>query len=279
MNSGIVFITGTFQTQPNHRLICPECPGILSSFTSPPWESYPFPHNCHLHRQPPRNKNPNVPVSIHPCNRINLGTFQRTEIRHLRGLRELHLRWLPRRARLPPGRRGDLRRLGRRLRQAGRLLRPPEGHGPRLPRVRLPPEPDGEADDLLVQLARVPDIRGDAAELHLDHRALQHVEELRRHPGLVGKRGEHHRLLREQPGRDRAERGTRPLERPGHGESLSDYVLRRNGASNRRGARTPLPTAVCRRSCQPPAYPPEIQSRARTYTQCNLHVSQLYHLL
>lgn len=35
-----------------------------------------------------------------------------------------------------------------------------------------------------------------AAQLLVDHPALQPVEKLRRHPGLVGLAGEHHRLLR-----------------------------------------------------------------------------------
>ena len=40
-----------------------------------------------------------------------------------------------------------------------RLLLPPHGHGQGLPRVRLPPEQDRQAHDLLLLLAGLPDLQ------------------------------------------------------------------------------------------------------------------------
>lgn len=56
-----------------------------------------------------------------------------------------------------------------------------------------------------------------SAKFLVNHRALQSLEELRRHPGFVGFVGGDYRLLRQQPGPDRAQCRTRPLERPGYG--------------------------------------------------------------
>lgn len=48
----------------------------------------------------------------------------------------------------------------RRLRKAGWVLRPPGGHGPRIPGIWSPAQPDWQADGLLLQLAGLPDLRG-----------------------------------------------------------------------------------------------------------------------
>lgn len=49
--------------------------------------------------------------------------------------------------------------MGRGLREAGRMLRPPRGHGPRVPGVRHRAEPHRQTDGVLLQLARLPDLR------------------------------------------------------------------------------------------------------------------------
>lgn len=163
-----------------------------------------------------------------------LDPLERPEVRHLPRLRQLHLRWVPGDRRLRTARRAAVRRLGSRLREARRLLLAATRHGHWLSGLRKAFEQHWAADDLLVQLAGLPNLRRHqrnysncasvrietcfdrrlfiTAELLIDHTALQFVAQLRRYSGFVGITREHHRLLRKQPGRDCAERWPRTLE-------------------------------------------------------------------
>lgn len=66
----------------------------------------------------------------------------------------------------------------------------------------------------LLSITYLSNISNFPAKLLIDHRALQPLAQLRRHPGLVGVRRVYHRLLRKPSGRDRAKRWSWPLERP-----------------------------------------------------------------
>lgn len=149
---------------------------------------------------------------------LSIDSCPRTQVRHLRRLRQLHVCRISGYIRLLGAGLPTVCRLGSGLREIGRLLFAAHGNGLWISGIRTHPERHRTADGVLVQLARLPNIRGHLAQLLVHHRTLQLVAQLRRHPRLVGLARDYHRLLRQQSGGDCPQCGTRSLERSRHAD-------------------------------------------------------------
>mmetsp|Transcript_32272 Transcript_32272/g.101313 ORF Transcript_32272/g.101313 Transcript_32272/m.101313 type:complete len:248 (+) Transcript_32272:286-1029(+) len=168
-----------------------------------------------------------------------LRALARAQARHVQRHGHRDVRRLPRRvqgrellaAGLHGCRRGDLRGVGDRLAQDGRL---PLGAHARRARPGVPlhgrgAQPDGPAGPLLVLVARLhPDGEGrGAGQLHRDCGAVQHVADVQRHPGLL-RVGERHRRLGGRPRRGQrhaGRAGARRVERPRHAARRKLWAL------------------------------------------------------
>lgn len=145
---------------------------------------------------------------------------RRPQVWNLRGLRQLHLRRISGHYWLWGEGCPSIRGLECGLREARWLLCPALRYGSWLLHFRQTSEQYGQIDGVFLQLASVSDLCGNTAKLLGHPNALQPVEELWRHPGLVGIRGEYNRLLWQQSGRNSAQRRSWSLERSRYGGYL-----------------------------------------------------------
>ena len=162
------------------------------------------------------------------------GDVQRYEHSHVRQVPgRVHRRALHA-ARLHDHRRRDVRRLGHRFFEDGRLQLLPHPRDPR-PGLHLHgrrAQQDRASFPLQLQLARLhphQQLRDRARRLSQHGGALQPLENVQRHPGFLGKRDRHHRLgWRQRADQRNARRGgPRRVERSGHAHHRQLCAVRR----------------------------------------------------